>query len=55
MVDVAFTAHTIMTECVIGVKYSVGGSADIGTTADNFYAGVGGLSVTDATNTSIVQ
>lgn len=54
MVDVALTAHRIMTECVIGVKYPVGGSADVGTAADNFYVGVGGLKY-DGTNTSILQ
>lgn len=55
MVDVAYTAHMIMTECVVGVKYPVGGSADIGSVADNFYVGVGGISVTDAANASIMQ
>lgn len=54
MVDVALTAHRIMTECVVGVKYPVGGSADVGSIADNFYVGVGGLRM-DATNTSILQ
>ncbi len=55
MVDVAYTAHNIMTECVTGVKYPVGGFSDIGTVPDNFYVGVGGLDVTDATNTTILQ
>lgn len=43
MVDVAYTAHRIMTECVSGVKYPVGGTADVGTVAGNFYVAVGGL------------
>lgn len=56
MVDVALTADRIMTECVIGVKYPVGGIADVGPVADNFYVGVGGIPMTDATNkTSILQ
>ena len=55
MVDVAYTAHNILTECVSGVKYPVGGFADIGTIPDNFYVSVGGLAVTDATNTTILQ
>ena len=57
MVDVALTAHRIMTQCIVGVKYPVGGTADVGPVADNFYVGVGGLVSTDATNnkTSILQ
>ena len=56
MVDVALTAHRIMTQCVVGVKYPVGGTADVGPVGDNFYVGVGGLSSTDATNnTSTLQ
>lgn len=55
MVDVAYTAHNIMTKCVGGVKYPVGGFADIGTVADNFYVGVGGIVTTDATNTPTPQ
>ncbi len=55
MVDVAYTAHNIMTECVTGVKYPVGGFSDIGTVPDNFYVGVGGITVTGATNTTISQ
>ena len=41
IVDIAYTAHRIMTECVIG-KYPLGGISDVGTVADNFYVGVGG-------------
>lgn len=55
MVDVAYTAHRIMTECVVDVKYPVGGCADVGTVADNFYVGVGGVPTTDATNSTIRQ
>lgn len=55
MVDVAYTAHMIMTKCIVGVKYPVGGSSDIGSVADGFYVGVGGLSGPDAINASIMQ
>lgn len=55
MVDVAYTAHEIMTKCVVGVKYPVGGTADVGSTADNFYVAVGGVRVTDAAYVSIMQ
>lgn len=55
MVDVAYTAHRIMAECVTGAKYPLGGVADVGTVADNFYVGVGGLATTDATDNSILQ
>ena len=55
MVDVAYTAHNIITKCVSGVKYPLGGFADVGTVADNFYVCVGGVDTTDATNTTIPQ
>lgn len=55
IVDVAYTAHQIMTKCVVGVKYPVGGIADVGTVADNFYVGVGGVRTTEAANNSITQ
>lgn len=55
MVDVAYTAHSIMTDCVSGAKYPMGGTADVGTVASNFYVALGGIPATDATNTSIVQ
>ena len=58
MVDVGITAHRIMTKCIIGARYPVGGTCDVGSTEDNFYVGVGGVRQTpaiDATNTSITQ
>ena len=58
MVDVAFTAHRIMNKCIIGQRYPVGGTCDVGSSEDNFYVGVGGvrqIPTTDATNTSITQ
>ena len=58
MVDVGITAHRIMTKCIIGARYPVGGTCDVGSTKDNFYVGVGGVRqtpTTDATNTSITQ
>ena len=58
MVDVGFTAHRIMKKCIIGARYPVGGTCDVGSTEDNFYVGVGGVRqslTTDATNTSITQ
>ena len=58
MVDVAITAHRIMTKCIIGARYPVGGTCDVGSTEDNFYVGVGGvrqIPTADATNTSITQ
>ncbi|CAF9940761.1 hypothetical protein IMSHALPRED_002159 [Imshaugia aleurites] len=50
IVDVALAAQRIITECVIGAKYPVGGTACVGTVADDFYVGVGGLPKPDATN-----
>ena len=55
MVDVGYTAHRIMTECISGVKYPLGGTADVGTVANNFFVGVVGLVKIDDTNTSIMQ
>ena len=58
MVDVAITAHRIITKCIIGAKYPMGGTCDVGTIKDNFYVAVGGVRpilTTDATNTSITQ
>ena len=58
MVDVAATAHNIMTECLVGMKYPLGGTCSVGPRAGNFYVGVGGVTGTptaDATNTSITQ
>ena len=53
MVDVAIAAHRIVTQCVIGARYQVGGTADVGRIADNFYVGVGGLLRTNTTDSSI--
>ena len=58
MVDVGITAHRIMTKCIIGARYPVGGTCDVGSSEENFYVGVGGVRqtpTTDATNTSITQ
>lgn len=58
MVDVGITAHRIMTKCIIGTKYPVGGICDVGSTEENFFVGVGGvrrIQTTNATNTSITQ
>lgn len=41
--DVAYTAHRIIEQCVEGSKYAIGGVADVGTTENHFYVGVGGL------------
>ena len=41
MVDVAITAQKIVTECLVGAKYPLGGFSDIGSTAGNFFLGVG--------------
>ncbi|MCJ1457809.1 hypothetical protein MMC28_008178 [Mycoblastus sanguinarius] len=43
MVDVAYTAHRIMQQCVVETKYPFGGTADVGTVEDNFYVGLGGV------------
>jgi len=55
MVDVAFTAHRILTKCVVETKYPVGGTADVGTTEDDFYVGVGGLTGMDAVNETLIS
>ena len=41
MVDVAITAQNIITECLVGAKYPLGGFSDIGPTAGNFFLAVG--------------
>ena len=45
VVDVALAAHRIVKECIVGARYPIGGTADVGPIANNFYVGVGGLSV----------
>ena len=47
LVDVALAAHRIVAECIVGARYPIGGTADVGRTADKFYVGVGGLSSPD--------
>ena len=47
LVDVALTAQRIVGECVVGAKYPIGGTADVGLIADRFYVGVGGLTLPD--------
>ncbi|CAF9918653.1 MAG: hypothetical protein ALECFALPRED_000776 [Alectoria fallacina] len=54
MVDVAYTAHRILTKCVIEAKYPVGGTADVGTVGKDFYVGVGGITRPAGTNTTIL-
>ena len=41
MVDVAITAQNIVTRCLVGAKYPLGGFSDIGSTAGDFFLGVG--------------
>ena len=41
LVDVALAAHRIVGECIVGARYPLGGTADVG--ANDFYVGVGGL------------
>ena len=45
LIDVALTAQRIVGECVVGAKYPIGGTADVGLIADRFYVGVGGLTL----------
>lgn len=52
--DVAYTAHRIMEQCVERTKYSLGGTANIGTIDDNFYVGVGGVDRVDLVNGTIL-
>ena len=44
LVDVALSAHRIVGECIVGARYPLGGTVDIGVIADGFYVGAGGLS-----------
>ncbi|CAD6577684.1 MAG: hypothetical protein ASARMPRED_008368 [Alectoria sarmentosa] len=55
IVDVAYTAHRIMTKCVIEAKYPVGGTADVGTVGNDFYVGVGGITRPAGTNTTLLE
>lgn len=43
MIDVSVAAERVVSDCVAGRKYSIGGLTDVGTFADNFYVGVGGI------------
>ena len=45
LVDVALAAHRIVKECIVGARYPIGGTADVGPVANNFYVGVGGFGV----------
>ena len=44
IVDIALAAHKIVGKCIGGARYPIGGTADVGLSADGFYVGVGGLS-----------
>lgn len=48
MVDVATNAHKVIQQCVIGKKYPVGGTAEIG--LHGFYVAVGGLTPLESEN-----
>ena len=43
VVDVASTASRIVRQCIVEMRYPIGGTANIGSRPNNFYVGVGGL------------
>lgn len=47
LVDVALAAHRIVGECIVGARFPIGGTADVGLIADRFFVSVGGLSSHD--------
>ena len=55
MVDVAVAAHEIVRKCVVGARYPVGGTTDVGPVDLNFFVGVGGIIQTETTDFSRVD
>ena len=52
-VDVAYTAHRIMEQCIEGSKYGLGGTAKVGAPDSRFYVGVSGIGPVDIGNGAI--
>ena len=48
--DVAYTAHRIMEQCIEGSKYGLGGTAKVGAPDSRFFVGVGGTNQMDNGN-----
>ncbi|KAM0803816.1 hypothetical protein BDR22DRAFT_970160 [Usnea florida] len=48
--DVAYTAHRIMEQCIEGSKYGLGGTAKVGALDSRFFVGVGGIDQMDVGN-----
>ena len=48
--DVAYTAHRIMEQCIEGSKYGLGGTAKVGASDSRFFVGVGGINQMDIGN-----
>ena len=51
--DVAYTAHRIMEQCIEGSKYALGGTAQVGAPDSKFHVGVGGIDRMDIGNGTI--
>ena len=49
-IDVAYTAHRIMEQCIEGSKYGLGGTAKVGALDSRFFVGVGGIDQMDVGN-----
>lgn len=53
--DVAYTAHRIMGQCIEGSEYAIGGTADVGTMENTFFVGVGGTGMANPGNGTILR